>query len=417
VEGNRYFKTSSYADVIRFPRDQVFTLEDLQASLIQLNQNPDRAAKAYIEKGLLPETSDILLKAEDSYPIHVAYEFNNRGTNLTHYARNEISITNNNFSGFGDRFDNILSLAESNALTAWSGQYSFPIEKTGTTLSLGGSYSKSQLIGSLKPYEIKGKQWSITPGIEQLFIRTLRFTLSGFFGFEFKDSRSSLGNKKMSLDQNRVLRFGPRMTANDSWGRTFLNSDLHIGIPEFMGGSSKEDPNASRVGSGGQFFYLTGSLARLVRLPKEAILILKTSGQWSVDPLNSLEQFRAGGAFSVRGYPESDSTGDSGFLWSSELRLPPYFIPQDWKVPGFKEKTWRSAVSLLGFIEGANAYNYKRQSAQSKKDRFLLGTGFGFRFYLMENTHVDFDFGFPIGDPTSLNNDKPRIHLAAKVGF
>src|SRR3989338_242525 len=415
VEANRFFKKSLYSKMIHLRKDRIFQYQDLESSLYFLNQQPDRKAKAYLIAGETPQTSDIILKADEKYPIHVYYEFNNRGTKLTHRARHTIHADNNNFSGNGDTFASSLGMAEEGAFTAASVNYDLPIEETGTDLGLSFSHVDTMLIGHLKPSEVKGQSISFTPSITQTLVKRPSLLFNIYLGFEIKDSKTLVDDIKINFDRSRVFVFGPRLTFQDTGGRTLLSSDAHWGIPDFLGSNEEVDPNASKTNSGGDFLYYTGSVARIQRIPPDSYLIVRGAGQWTKDTLSSLEQYRAGGAFTVRGYPESDSSGDYGFNASAELNMPVPFLPKDWEMP-FNKKKWRDVVRLAGFVDGARTYIRERTNSVDVKDRFLLGLGFGIRVNIDSSVSFQADLGYPLGDKSTDENQK-QVHISLRVGF
>lgn len=187
------------------------------------------------------------------------------------------------------------------------------------------------------------------------------------------------------------------------------------GIPGFLGGSKENDPGASRVNSGGNFIYYTAGVARIQRLPESMYFVLRANGQWTNDTLTSVEEFRAGGAYSVRGYPESDAVGDYGYNFSAELNTPIPFLPKDWEIPYAKKKTV-DALRLVGFVDGAQTFFRERISETTVKDSLLLGTGLGVRVNLDTNISLQLDFGWPIGDDSSEKNSI-QTHIALKAGF
>ena len=377
VEGNKYFASNVYASAFKSQQDKVLRFQEIENTLYFVNQKPDRKARAYLMAGEEPTTSDLVLKAEETFPFHMYYEFNNRGTKLTHRSRHLIHVDNNNFLGYGDILNTSLALAEQGAFGAGQFDYSFPIESTGTTLGLGGSWSDSLLIGYLKPEEIKGISSTYTPSVTQSFIKKPTFALDGFLGYEIKDSKTTVADNKVNFDRLRILRVGPRITTQDPNGRNVFSADLHWGMPNFLGSNSPNDVNSSTANSGGEFTYWTANAARLQRLPWASYVLLRAGGQLTDLNHPSPEQFRAGGAFSVRGYPEADAVGDYGYNFSAELNFPVPFLPTDWQVP-YTKKTWYEAFRLVGFIDGGQTFKRERSYSQEIKDRFLLGTGFRF---------------------------------------
>lgn len=414
VEDNKVFSKESYINAIHLKSDEIFRYQNLELNLYELNEKPDRRVKAYLQPSDEPTKSDIILKVTESNPLHPFVEFNNHGTKLTHRARYNTGFTHNNFLGHSDTLRTFLSYAEQQAVEAGSVSYTFPFEKTGTTLSFSASYSKSALAKHLRPFDVDGTSLSVSPSITQNFIRTSRFKLTGSLSLDIEDSKTTIADERSNYDRMRSLVFGPQMTFWDSMGKTIVQMAMHVGLPDFLGGLKSVDPKASRSNTGGEFTTFTGQVARIQRLPwPSTYLIAKVGGQWTDDSLTSLEQFRAGGAYTVRGYPESDAQGDYGYNFSTEFNTQVPFIPADWKVP-FSKKSWKEAVWLVTFIEGAKTYLNERDAPTTVKDRFLLGTGAGVRLYVNDAISVQADFGFPIGDDSSDKNNM-QTHLLMRA--
>ncbi len=416
VDGNRWFKDRIYTSFFRNANNsKTFEYGDLETALYFLNQKEDRKAKALLSPGSEVGTSDITLNTEENFPFHMGYEFNNRGTKFTNRARHTIQAKHTNLLGFDDTLRAGLTLAEQSAVrSAWT-QYAFPIQATGTELGLNWSLSKTRLTKELRSADIEGSYFELSPSITQALIRKRTFDLSWFGGFEIKDSKSTTVNIKNYFERMRVIRTGPRSSLQDRFGKTFFSADAHIGLGGFMGSLEKDSPNGSHDGTGGSFIYYSGGITRLQRLPLASYLVVQANGQWSPVTLASLEQFRAGGMSTVRGYSESDSSGDRGYTLSTEVNAPIPFIPQNYNIPVINQKLGQ-AFRLVGFYDLGGTLNRSRDRASDEKSRFLMGTGFGARVNLKEYLSVQMDVGYPIGNE-SVDKDRPQIHLSVKSGF
>lgn len=415
VEGNKHFRQDVYRDSIRLRPDRIFRFGDLEDSLYFLNQHPDRKAKAYLIAGADPGTSDIILKAQDKRPFHGSYEFSNRGTKLTHLSHHTANFKHGNFMGLGHDFNASFTGAEEGAFSAGSFQYAVPFRQNGTTFDLSGSFADSLLVKHLKRLEIEGESWTLVPGVTQNLIRkpSLQFDLSA--ALEVKDSETLVDDRRSAFDRMRVLRFGPRVAFQNRSGRTTASYDVHWGIPGLLGGLDAVDPRASRRDSGNEFTYYTANVSHVRRVWREALMVLRANAQWTDDNLTSLEQFRAGGAYSVRGYPESEALGEKGYGFSAELGAPLWFIPKKATIPKTKTK-WRKALRLVGFLDGAKTFSNTRLTDTSVKDKFLLSVGYGLRVNLERDLAFQVDVGYPIGDDSS-DEDRPQTHFSMRAGF
>ena len=79
ISGNRFYSNQFYFDRLEFERGMFFDINQLALSLQDINQLPDHFVKAYLEPGGEPGTSDIVIVAQESFPIHASYEYNNQG--------------------------------------------------------------------------------------------------------------------------------------------------------------------------------------------------------------------------------------------------------------------------------------------------------------------------------------------------
>ena len=339
--------------------------------------------------------------------MHASYEYNNQGSELTHLSRHILHFTDNNITGHGDTLQISISLAEQNELLGGAMQYALPVPQQGAIYSFNAGGAYSRLGKDLRPLKVTADSFFVSPGVTKDFIKTPTFKLDGFLDFEIKDSKTSVDNNKLSYDRDRVLDIGTRLSLDDSMGKTFWAGDLRGGIPDFLGGDELHATSASRIDSGGEFFYMTGSIDRINRLLFGSYLVLHAGGQYSPMPLTSLEQFYLGGMNSVRGYPESDSSGDSGLNFSAEVSIPIYFIPSK----------WRDYISLITFVDGGRVFNYDRQNPASALDRTLLSTGVGLRFYMTPDMNAQAGIGFPFGNSPTSGNLHDQVYVMARVGF
>ena len=416
ISGNRYFIDNLFSDRMDLQRGKFFDMQQLAMSLQDINQLPDRYVKAYLQPGKETGTSNIVIVAQDRNPLHASYEYNERGTDLTHISRHTLHLTNNNATGVGDSLQISMTGTDQNAFAGGVIQYVLPKPKDGLTYSINTGYDYSRLEKYLRSSKVTSSSFIVAPGVTKSFIKAPHLKVDGFIGLEVKGSKTLVDQSKLSYYRSTVLDVGPRVVVDDNWGKTFVAGDVRVGIPDVLGASELHNPEASRVDSGGEFVYFTDSVDRLNRLPYGSYLVLHAGAQYSPMPLNSLEQDYLGGMYSVRGYPENDSAGDSGVNFSTELRIPPYFIPSEWRVWNSKDKTWRDSLSLIAFIDGGRVFDHKRQEDESAKDRTLLGAGTGVRYYLTPDMNCQAGIGFPFGD-NSTDGKHAEPYVSARVGF
>ncbi len=160
-------------------------------------------------------------------------------------------------------------------------------------------------------------------------------------------------------------------------------------------------------------------------------------GQYSPgERLPPMEQEVAGGFFSVRGYPESATAGDTVLIGSIEYR---FHVPRALEIsdPGsigkrqmgmfgqdfrwapqteFGRTDWD--LILRGFLDTASVYTAKRQVGEDAYDT-LVGAGVGIELQVKRNFTARLDWGLVLNpvDETESNYDDgdTEVHLSATV--
>ena len=120
------------------------------------------------------------------------------------------------------------------------------------------------------------------------------------------------------------------------------------------GGLEADDPEASRLGAGGDFTKVNFTLYRLQRVATWVHLIGKFSYQYCEDPLVVSEQMSLGGPDSVRGYPSFEVMGDRGYNASIEARIKLPFLDEIWD-PFNDQRTLFDMVQLAVFADVGEA--------------------------------------------------------------
>jgi len=131
-------------------------------------------------------------------------------------------------------------------------------------------------------------------------------------------------------------------------------------------------------------------------------LASRLSAQVASGPLISNEQFSAGGVDSVRGYKESNSSGDDGWLAGLELRTP--------SLAGRVSEALTD-LTLYAFVEGASLR--VREALPSQQSRFdLLSAGLGLRFAGKAGYRGSLDLAHAYKDAGQVQAGDGRLHFA-----
>jgi hemolysin activation/secretion protein len=411
LQGNKFFSEKFITYRFKPLKGKILKQDALRKVLLALNQNPDLQVKAALEAGKAPETTDMLLQASDRNPQHLSYEFNNLGDRLTGHYRHIISYTNTNLMNVNDLLLLQFPWAADNLVWGVSGAYILPLNDRGTKVGVKASSLHVKLVKEYDPSNVKSVSGSASIYGQQTLFDFETLSGDGVIGFEgINSTTKSLGQTIIS-NKVRVLNLGLNFNEEDKYGRANLTSALDIGFPDSLGASGKNDPMGSPRGSGGNFTIYKLTLTRLQILPFSSMLIFNCESQYSSYKLPGPKRFFVGGAYSVRGYPESNSTGDFGVNVTNEVRTPCFIIP---KALTFKGKKVKDFFQFAFFTD--IAANYDRTN--NDNNAFLAGSGLGLRLNAGQNVTGRVDIAWPIGDEASdEKEDNYRIHFSVALKF
>ena len=405
ITNNRWFSEKALRKLARLTLGNVLFFTDLKRSLDLVNKHPDVKARAVLKPGQEKATTDVELIIEEQFPVHFTVDVNNLGTDNTGKTRTGFALTHTNLLGLLDQLSTRFQIGS----RSWAvgADYNLPINSYGTVLGLSYSHSSVDVGGPFEALDLEGRASTYSIYVDQPFRPLGKYempygmdwTSSLRVGFDFKDIENESLGSIVGEDDLRILNLQLNNEIQDKWGKTFLPQSFHFGFSSFLGANRKNDPNASRAGSTSQFSIYRGSAIRYNRLPWGMMLALRSSWQLSNDRLPPSEQLRLGGAFSVRGYPEGDYLADYGGFLSTELYVPSYFFPKDWKLP-YSKMPLRNQIQGTAFFDFGYGELRKHLTGESE-NKSLAGTGLGVRIHLFDRVYARLQWAMPTGSRAS----------------
>jgi hemolysin activation/secretion protein len=422
VSGSRYYSLGHIREgVPSLAAGQVPHMPSVQKQLSELaNQSADRQITPVLRTGERPGTFDAELKVKDELPIHGSLEMNGRNTAGTTYSRLLATL----------RYDNLWQLnhsaslqylvaPESQDVEVWSGTYALPLFDSSTRLAFYGvGVSSSSVVaasgdlGVLGAGEIFGVRLS----------KTLE-PIDGYFhsltaGVDYKHYTQPVNPNatkvQVPLPPITYLPFtvgySGGLRREDSL--TNFNMEGHFAIEGLVTDPTQFEQR--RYHAQPNFFYFTGGFRHQHKLPWDLGVVLRAAGQVADGPLINYEQFSAGGAYSVRGYHETQELADNGVSGSLEL-YSPRLVPDDWE----NTKDFR----LLAFVDGAELWLLDNVTPTTPSHSSLASTGLGLRMEFWKRVIGELDWAYPLvrstttGATGSVAPGNQRIHFRLAYEF
>lgn len=359
VTGTRYYDMGEIRSAIpELGSGSVPQFNDMQEQLTQLNKLPDRQVSPILTPGKVPGTVDVNLSVKEQLPFHGDIEDDNYNSPFTTADRANVSL----------RYDNLWQLQHSLALSyqiapekpsetnVLYGTYLWRFAGNDNVLSLYGIRSNSNVavVGSatiLGNAKIAGARWidPLGSGIGE----NLSYFHSFTFGIDRKDfAQTNISALTAGLTVLPEITYYP-LSAN--YGVTLVHprstEQFSFGLltaPRGLFGNTDAKFQSRRVLGDASFVVWKWDGFWDQLLSRRWSLYAHLAGQWTADPLIPNEQFITGGAGSVRGYRESEISGDRGTNATLEMRW--YTHARASTAPAAE------SIYLCAFADGAQVY-------------------------------------------------------------
>ena len=402
VTGNKYFKAKVISHRIAEKPGDPLNIPRLEKELLQINRTEPYRLKATLTPGTRTGETNMLLEVKEQQPYQVALLADNAGRPGIGTYRYGAEITDRNVTGHGDRFNARWMMGAGQQLA--SAGYTMPVNSRGGEVSglFGFSHVNVDLdsLGIRNQPALLGNAYSYGLLYSQPLDRDRTWVAD--MGLNAKRASSFFDGEKTRSDDVRSLSLGLNYDKYDRLGRTFARVQTTF-APEWLGANT-------------HFFKLENYVTRVVRLPKNNLLMLRGYSQYSPDALPPIEQFQLGGINSVRGYTQGLLLGDRGYNLNAEWRWP---IPMLSHVNPWMAERLQGALFFdygQAWLSRNNPYFIAGVSNTHKRTS-LMSAGIGLRAHLSDYMQGYADFAFGLLDRADVEpNGQPtmRVHFGVR---
>ena len=384
ITGNKHLKDEYIASRLKSISTPIKTeklLEQLQ--LLRLNPLIENVS-AELSAGLSPGMSRLDIEVEEADSFALSSSLNNYSSPSIGSNSRNLGLSHNNLLGFGDRASiNYINTEGSNSLDFG---YGFPINAKDGRISLAYGFSSNDIVEApFTPLDIETKSNYYELNLRQPILATPSQEVALGFSFSRQHSESSLLGESFPLSLGAdesgntnisALRFFQEFTSRNDNSVVALRSQFSLGVDLFDATINDNAPD-------GQFFAWRGQSQWARQLDDDFVFLLRGDIQLAND-LVPLEQFRLGGAKSVRGYRRDVSLSDGGFFTSAELRVP---LGRIQKLDG--------VFQLVPFVDFGLPWG--KDDAVVDLDS-LMSIGMGLNFNAGDRFNARLDYGIPLTD-------------------
>lgn len=384
VQGNKRILSSYVQDRVTAREGELSDLNQLQKDLLLYNTTNNYRLSAELVPGKEVGTSDLVLTLDEPENPWSSYFFvDNANQDESGLYRAGFMSTAYGLSGADDRLvvNPIFTEGSISGMLA----YDAPINNAGTRATISYSRNRVKIIdGQFEDFDIKAYSNDLSFGINHPLNVTALTKVDFFAEVHHKWSNTTYSGWDIADNETDMLKAGLNARSYDKNGLWFVQ----LSVSDYDSELKVQDRDASGN-------YYGAYVMRRQNLPDDQYLLLRAYGQYTDDKeLPSSEQFSIGGIATVRGYEESELSGEKG-----------YFASLEYGIPLSKDKQ-----SLRGFMfydYGAVYNSYNLDSARN----YISSTGVGLEFF-HKGWYGKVVLGIPLEDSgDNIHKSKTRTHF------
>jgi hemolysin activation/secretion protein len=377
-----------------------FNIDELQEALRILQLNPlVESLNAELSVGASRERWNLDIDVNQAPAFDpVLFVNNNRTPSVGSFQRG-LELNHNNVLGYADKFSFIFKNTDGS--NDFDTSYSIPINSLDGTVGLRYRYVDSEIIEEdFEDLDIESQtdEFEFTFRQPILVSASSESTKELALGLEFSRQSNEVtlrdqpfpdlspgadANGETKISALRFFQDWTRRTRKDVLA---ARSQFSTGLDIFDATVTEGQPDSKFVSWRGQVQWL-----RQLKSSSNINLFLRSDLQLSNDDLVPLERFSIGGVESVRGYRQDALLGDSGFLFSGEVRIPFYRWSQ--------EQNTLTAVPFFDF-----GTSWSNSENLNQEEDTVASLGVGVQLDLSNLLTARLDYGIPLVEVEDSND-------------
>lgn len=430
VEGNKKYPAHTlerpFKALIGAPVDK----ETIESALLTLTNYPGLTAFGVLGAGTEVGTTNLTVRVQSEERFKVETVLDNYGTEFAGQYRVQATVTINDPLHLADRLrlTGLYATGASGGAShgAYGGaDYEIPLFSPSDSLHLvhlTNAYNVGAAAAAVAGSRSDGKTRVDEVGYRHDFARTRLGSASIGAAFNVKSATFDSPPSVIYDDKLTTARIDAQWERVDPrfHGVNTLFLSYTHGFNNILGALGAYDPaeaansHTSRLGASGEFNKVNLEIQRLQRITRYTSLVLRINGQYTPDPLVSLEQFSMGGPDSVRAYPVSQSLAEKGGIATLEYVIgAPGFAGR--QGPG--NRAWGDVLQFSVFADYANGELNAPLTTTQDHDVALSGAGGAIQFSLPGRLFARLDVATPFNNRTPVGGHHPQCYFRLGTSF
>jgi hemolysin activation/secretion protein len=385
--------------------------DDINDYIYRLNRHSGRLVQARLRPGDSENTLDLEYLIAENKPWLVHLSAMNVGTKETAYWHETLGYLDNQLTSADDTLSLAYSTAGFKEVHSVTGSYERPFSP--------GSFNKGKISFLVSDYKattlgidnkLESREISTNAEFSHTIYQHKSFFIDLVSALQFRNIaiQNVTANKKSTnfLLPSFGIRFEEKQNFLKFSGGMYFSKNLAT-----VAGTDQDalkEFGRGNVADNWHVIKYDGQIAKTFLSYHEAIISLR--GQYGFDyRIIPQDRFVMGGIYTVRGYPHSITSGDSGIAMQSMYK---FNLP----------KILYTNLSGHLFIDYGRTINNKLVSSETNHS--LLSTGLGIDMNIKNHFNLKIDYGIPLEDflsPTNSNDDvkagKGCLHVTGTVMY
>ncbi len=360
-------------------------LARIQAGVALLDAQPGVEAAVALDPGASDGEVDLVLHLRDRPLWSGRLALDNHGVRELGQERLRLAMQADNAFGMADRSS--LRVERSAGSEILLPSFSLALGGTGTRIGVEALAFRYQARRAGLPLGLEGDQQELRFFVSSPLLRASGAAMEGRVGAEriaYRDDSLFGELRRRRLD---ALQLGVDGATNLAAGRLGFDLRAKTGRADLSGNAGDLAADTATSRAHGRFLRLSW-LVEYLQAVGPGSLVLRARGQWADRNLDATQKFFLGGAYRVRAYPQTEATGDAGWLGGIEWRRP--------LGDGLEGRVFADTGSVR--------VNAKPWVAQ--RNRYpLSGLGVGATWQLPDRFRLDTDLARQVGGNAGRNSD------------